>query len=57
MAVHAAVMEIDSELGNPDPMELCRRCVAKLELPAFAVNPLVARSLLAHRTARVARQL
>jgi glyoxylase-like metal-dependent hydrolase (beta-lactamase superfamily II) len=32
-----------------EPMELCRRVVAALGLPPTAANPLVARSLVAHR--------
>jgi len=34
-------------------MELCRRFVRMFELPPFAANPLVLRSLLAHRQAAV----
>jgi hypothetical protein len=49
--VHDVVMKIDSELNDPDPMELCRRCVRMLALPPFAANPLVMRSLLAHKEA------
>jgi len=49
-AIHDTVMQVDSELDQPDPMELCKRCIAKLGLPPFAANPLVARSLLAHKT-------
>jgi hydroxyacylglutathione hydrolase len=48
-AIHHTVLKVDSELNDPDPMELCRRCVQMLELPPFAANPLVLRSLLAHR--------
>jgi hydroxyacylglutathione hydrolase len=47
--IHAVVMQVDYESGNPDPMELCKQCVAKLKLPHIAANPLVARSLLSHR--------
>ena len=46
--IHTVVMKVYSELNNPDPMVLCKRCVQMLELPPFAVNPLVARSLIAH---------
>jgi hydroxyacylglutathione hydrolase len=49
--VHAMVTKIDSELDDPDPMELCRRYVRLSGLPPFAANPLVLRSLLAHREA------
>jgi glyoxylase-like metal-dependent hydrolase (beta-lactamase superfamily II) len=54
---HDFVMKVGSELNNPDPMELCKRCVRMLELPPFAVNPLVARSLLAHKEAAVQNSL
>lgn len=40
--IRAAVREI----GAAEPMELCRRAVAALELPPFAANPLVARSFM-----------
>jgi len=49
--IHAVVMKVDAELNDPDPMELCKRCVQILELPPFAANPLVQRSLLAHKQA------
>ena len=41
-------MQVDSQINDPEPLELCRRCVRLLDLPPFAVNPLVARSLFAH---------
>jgi len=45
--IDAAVREISPE--TPDnPMELCRRMVQKLNLPAFVANPLVARSFMSH---------
>ena len=47
--IHATVMQIDSESGSPDSMSLCKRSVERLGLPPFAANPLVARSLAAHR--------
>ncbi len=47
-SVHKVVLQVASEINRPDPLELCRRCVRRLELPPFAVNPLVARSLFAH---------
>lgn len=47
--IHAAVMKAASELKELDPMILCERCVRMLGLPSFAVNPLVARSFLAHK--------
>jgi glyoxylase-like metal-dependent hydrolase (beta-lactamase superfamily II) len=47
--IDTVVMRATSELNNPDPMELCKRCVQMLELPEFAVNPLVTRSFLAHQ--------
>ena len=49
--VHAIIAKIDSELDDPDPMKLCRRYVRQAGLPPFAANPLVLRSLLAHREA------
>jgi len=49
--IHTVVMEVSSELDNSNPMELCRLCVRMLELPPFAVNPLTARSFLAHQEA------
>lgn len=55
--IHDVVMRADSECRNPDPMELCRRCVQALGLPRFALNPLVARSLNAHRQSRVTTEL
>lgn len=47
--IHDVVAKVDLEYQNPDPMELCRQCIPMLGLPPFAANPLVARSLLAHR--------
>ena len=41
--IHAAVLEAGSA-GKTEIMELCRLVVDKLGLPAFAVNPLVARA-------------
>ena len=55
--IHTVVMKANSELNNPDPMELCKRCVRMLELPPFAVNPLVVRSLLAHKEASAQNRL
>lgn len=49
--VHELVMRTDSESGVSEPMDFCRRCVQALELPPYAVNPLVLRSLLAHKEA------
>jgi len=50
-SIHSVVMKIDSEIGDSEPMELCKLCVQALGLPPFAVNPLVLRSLLAHKEA------
>ena len=50
-SIHNTVSEVLSESGNSDPMDLCRRCVRVLGLPPFAANPLVLRSLLAHKEA------
>jgi hydroxyacylglutathione hydrolase len=47
--VHDTVMQVCFELGSPDAMELCHQCIAKLNLPPLAANPIVARSLSAHR--------
>ncbi len=49
--IHEAVTKADPQHHIADPMELCRKCVPILGLPPFAANPLVARSLLAHRNA------
>jgi uncharacterized protein (DUF1330 family) len=51
MTIHTAVLQIFSESGNSDPMDLCRRCVRVLGLPPFAANPLVLHSFLAHKEA------
>jgi glyoxylase-like metal-dependent hydrolase (beta-lactamase superfamily II) len=54
-AAAAWLQEVDAAVqhaaaGDPaDAMELCRRVVAQLGLPAPAANPLVARSLASHR--------
>ncbi len=47
--VHTAVMTVFSGCGDCDTMELCKQCVRILRLPPFAANPLVLRSLLAHK--------
>ncbi len=49
--VDTTVMNVFSEFGDSDPMELCQRCVRLLGLPPFAANPLVLRTLLAHKEA------
>lgn len=49
--IHDTVGQVDAGEANLDAMTLCARCVAQLGLPPFAVNPLVARSLMAHRAA------
>lgn len=46
--VHRAVRTALTEKCDADPIELCGRVVGLLALPAFAVNPLVVRSLQAH---------
>lgn len=38
--------------STPDPMDLCRRVLAALELPEAAASPLVARTFLAHLKSR-----
>lgn len=43
--IHRTVQRIAGDDGSGDRMELCRRAVAELGLPPFAVNPLVARSI------------
>jgi hypothetical protein len=50
-AVHTTVMKAIFELSDSDPMELCKRCIRRLGLPPFAANPLVLRTLLAHKEA------
>ena len=47
-AIDRAVKECLPNAGNGDPMALCKAVVEKLGLPPFAVNPLAARSFLAH---------
>jgi hypothetical protein len=47
--VDEAVREVRGRLGIPEPMALTREVVARLGLPPFAANPLVARSLASHR--------
>lgn len=47
--IHETVLQVDRETTGLDPMSLCVRCVERLGLPPFAANPLVARSLVAHR--------
>jgi glyoxylase-like metal-dependent hydrolase (beta-lactamase superfamily II) len=49
--VHTTVTKVFSEFGDSDPIELCKRCVRELGLSPFAANPLVLRSLLAHKNA------
>jgi glyoxylase-like metal-dependent hydrolase (beta-lactamase superfamily II) len=46
--VHRVALQVASQINSPDPLALCKRCVRMLELPPFAVNSLVARSLFAH---------
>jgi hydroxyacylglutathione hydrolase len=43
-----AVRAVRRQRGPVESMELTREVVARLELPAFAANPLVARSLASH---------
>lgn len=47
--VDAAVREVRGRLGDPEPMALTREIVARLGLPPFVANPLVARSFASHR--------
>lgn len=49
--IHDTVRQVDAGEADLDAMTLCARCVARLGLPPFAVNPLVARSLMGHREA------
>jgi len=42
--IKGCVGEEDGKIASSDPLELCRAVVAKLGLPAAAVNPLVAKS-------------
>jgi glyoxylase-like metal-dependent hydrolase (beta-lactamase superfamily II) len=46
--IHSVVLESVSEIGDSDPMKLCKMCVERLGLPPFAANPIVARSFVAH---------
>ena len=45
-SINTAVHTASKTSGATDHMELCRNVVAELGLPLFAVNPLVARSLM-----------
>lgn len=53
--IDEAVMHASAESPEAGPVDLCRTCVRLLDLPPFAENPLVARSLLAHRTVSARR--
>lgn len=44
--IHQGVHKVYGVSGNSDPMALCREMVAKMALPPFAANPLVARSFI-----------
>ncbi len=46
--IDGAVQECLPHVDANDPMALCRAVVAKLGLPPFAANPLVARTIMAH---------
>jgi len=47
--IKGCVGEEAGKITSSDPLELCRAVVAKLGLPAAAVNPLVAKSFAACR--------
>ncbi len=47
--IHEIVNRIDSQSPKLELMDFCKRCVQALGLPPFATNPLVLRSLLAHK--------
>ena len=47
-SIDRAVRECLPHVDTNDPMALCKAAVAKLGLPSFAANPLVARSFMAH---------
>jgi glyoxylase-like metal-dependent hydrolase (beta-lactamase superfamily II) len=49
--IHEVVQKV-SKAGPLEPMELCRRVVEQMGLPPSAVNPLTARTLLAHLAVR-----
>lgn len=46
--IHHAVLRVLGEMGSPslDPMELCRKVVAEMELSPSMINPLVAGSFM-----------
>jgi hypothetical protein len=45
--IRETVRSAAAEGATADPLEFCRRVVAKLGLPAAAANPLTARSFMA----------
>ncbi len=45
--IHEAVLS-SAGTGDPEPMDLCRRTLGKLEIPPEAAHPLIARSCAAH---------
>ncbi|MEW6182166.1 MAG: MBL fold metallo-hydrolase [Bacillota bacterium] len=54
---HDAVLKATGGDAYQDPMELCRRVVAEMGLPAAAVNPLAARTFQAHLKLRDRKDL
>lgn len=50
--VHTAVRSCSEDKTSPEPMELCRCALGKLEIPPEAANPIVARSFKAHLKVR-----
>ena len=44
--VRKTVVMVTEDLDGIEPMDLCRKVVAALQLPLFAVNPLVAKSFM-----------
>jgi len=49
--IHEAVIESSTPENREDPMALCKQVVCELDLPAFAVNPLVAKAFASSLTA------
>jgi glyoxylase-like metal-dependent hydrolase (beta-lactamase superfamily II) len=46
--IHEAFRSLAADTATEDPMELCAQMVKVLGLPELAVNPLIARSFIAH---------
>lgn len=46
--VHVAIRDVAGHAGDPDPTTFCLRVINQLNLPPFAANPLVIKSLQSH---------